>query len=123
MNLTYGNQTVEFWTNCVSLLRMRYGTYAERSLSAEIVSPWKTPPIKFSGVIVTSPTLTLESSFDSPKQPASGASIMMQTRPSALRASLPMNESKPYLYLNTLLNGRTKIMRFGTISKPCCNRS
>ena len=62
-------------------------------------------------------------SSPSPKQPDNGASIMMQTRPSALRASLPMNVSKPYLYLNTLLNERTKIMRFGTISKPWCKRS
>ena len=65
---------------------------AETSFCAEIVSAWKTPPVKVSGVIITSFALGSEEPPFSPKQPANGAKHISDTNSKARMCEVPSME-------------------------------
>ena len=96
--------TVEFCTNPFSVFKIMYGTNADISDSAAIVIAWKSPPIQTLGVIVTSPSEIVESTF-SPKQPLKGARQNNKARnPAIIGRCMLVRRCNPFSMLRLFVN-------------------
>ena len=105
--------TVEFCTNPFSGFNIKYGINADISESAAIVIAWNSPPIHTSGVIVTSPSTTVESTF-SPKQPLKGARQNNKARnPAIIGRCMLVRRCNPFSML--LLIEKSRNQRFDNL--------